>query len=259
MSIRAQLASLTSHGAEFVVVGGQAGVLRQAIEFSHDLDVLIRATRDNAQRVREAVRAITHLEPEVEQILGRDFQQYIDESSGEEIDVHLKLIAVPDYASGVRHSSEVDFLGVSAPCLELPALYASKRTDRPRDAVHRQAIEERLRFLVRCGEATPDEIVLACCLDGELAGAPTVVEKLPELASTGTQPLLQIRLVAHGLHRDRLAANPALHATAQALLGLAPEVREKLIGHPARLAALLSRVPLLLPEQGYRVQRAPGR
>jgi hypothetical protein len=41
MNIREQLAVLLAHGVEFVVVRGQAGVLRQTIEFSHDLDVLI--------------------------------------------------------------------------------------------------------------------------------------------------------------------------------------------------------------------------
>jgi len=73
MNIHDQLAALLSNSAEFVVVGGQAGVLRQAIEFSHDLDVVIRATPENAERVRAAVRAITGLAPEVDLLLGRDF------------------------------------------------------------------------------------------------------------------------------------------------------------------------------------------
>jgi hypothetical protein len=46
MIIREQLERLVSSGVEFVVVGGQAGVLRQAIEFSHALDVLVRPTAD---------------------------------------------------------------------------------------------------------------------------------------------------------------------------------------------------------------------
>ena len=74
MTIREQIALLREHGAEFVVVGGQAGVLRRAIEFSHDLDVLIRATRENARRVRGVVHAITGLEPDVETLLGRDYR-----------------------------------------------------------------------------------------------------------------------------------------------------------------------------------------
>jgi hypothetical protein len=77
MNVREQLAILLAHEAEFIVVGGQAGVLRQVIEFSHDLDVLIRATQDNAERVRKAVREISGQDPDVGLLLGRDFQQYI--------------------------------------------------------------------------------------------------------------------------------------------------------------------------------------
>lgn len=40
MTIREQLEILYGLRVEFVVVGGQAGVLRQAVEFSHDLDIL---------------------------------------------------------------------------------------------------------------------------------------------------------------------------------------------------------------------------
>jgi hypothetical protein len=169
MNIREQLVILNAENVDFIVVGGQAGVLRQAIEFSHDLDVLIRATRDNAERVRRAVHRIAGAEPEIELLLGRDFQQYIDAETGMEIDVHLKLIAIPDYESGIRNASHVVFLGTSVPVLELPALYASKRTDRPRDAVHRQAIEARLRRLVMDGEIEADDVVLACCLDDQVA------------------------------------------------------------------------------------------
>lgn len=45
MNILEQVSILEAEHVEFVVVGGQAGVLRQAIEFSHDLDVIIRTTR----------------------------------------------------------------------------------------------------------------------------------------------------------------------------------------------------------------------
>jgi len=99
MIIREQLEHLLRIGVEFVVVGGQAGVLRQAIEFSHDLDVLIRPTPENAALVVEAVRVVTHVGTDAETVLSRDFQQYVDQDSGTELDVHLKLIAIPDFGS----------------------------------------------------------------------------------------------------------------------------------------------------------------
>jgi hypothetical protein len=257
MNIEEQLRVLVARGVEFVVVGGQAGVLRQAVEFSHDLDVLIHATRENAERVRAAVREIAHQDPDVDLILGRDFQQYVDEASGAEIDIHLKLIALPDYEAGLRNAGEVDFLGVTVPVLELPALYASKRTDRPRDAVHRLAIEARLRQLVLDGRLEPDDIILACCLDAELAALPEIATALPNLARASAQPLLQVRLVALGLHHEELGHNPHLHATPRSLLALSADARAKLVTPSGRLAALLARVPLTLPVEGYRLRHRP--
>jgi hypothetical protein len=254
VNIREQAEILLTEGAKFVIVGGQAGVLRQAIEFSHDLDVLVEATRENAIRVGAAVRRITRIEPDVELLLGRDFQQYVDEQTGAELDVHLKLIALPDYASGLRNASEVDFLGLRVPVLELPALYASKRTDRPRDALHRRAIEDRLRTLVLAQRAAPDPIVLACCLDAELAALPTVGPSLPSLARSTEQPLLQARLLALGSHDDALAANPQLHAALRTLRSLDPILRAKVLDRPERFAALLARLPLVLPKEGHHVR-----
>jgi hypothetical protein len=254
MNIREQLEALLANGVEFVVVGGQAGVLRQAIEFSHDLDVIIRATQENARRVRAAVQQIAHAAPDEELILGRDFQQYIDPASGTEIDLHLKLISIADFEAAKRNASDVDYLGVTVTVLELPALYASKRTDRPRDAVHRRAIEDRLAHLVLQAAIEIDDVVLACCLDREVADHPEVRPMLAEHAERTTQPLLQTRLAAFELHVDRLIRNPALHATPRALMALEPTARAKLLQHPARLAALLARVPLELPAGGYRVR-----
>jgi hypothetical protein len=253
MNIREQLDILLSRRVDFVVVGGQAGVLRQAVEFSHDLDILVQPTPENAERVREAVHAITRQDPDVAMILGRDFQQYVDEDSGTEIDVHLKLIALPSFEAAMRNASGVEVGGASVPVLELPALYASKRTDRPRDAVHRLAIEARLRHLVLDRQIEPDEIVLACCLDAEVAALPEVADSLGERALTSGQPLLQARLIALGLRQQDLTRNPRLHATPRALLALDEVSRTKLVGQPGRLAAFLARVPLLLPEEGHRI------
>lgn len=256
MIIREQLEHLLRINVEFVVVGGQAGVLRQAIEFSHDLDVLIRPTPENAARVVEAVRAVTRVGTDAETVLSRDFQQYVDQDSGTELDVHLKLIAIPDWTTAVRNSGPVDFLGLIVDALELPALYASKRTDRPRDAVHRQAIEHRLRTLVLNREITADEIVLACCLDREVAAMPEHYPMLRELAVSTMQPLLQVRLLAAGIVDSAvLSANPNLHTTVRSVLSLDSALRQKLLATPARVAALLARLPLVLPEAGYHPTR----
>lgn len=260
MTIREQLEILYSLQVEFVVVGGQAGVLRQAVEFSHDLDILVNPTRENAERLREAVRAITGVETDVETLCGRDFQQYIRPEDGAEIDVHLKLIAIPDFASGVRNSSSVEFLGLPTECLELPGLYASKRTDRPKDAIHRRAIEDRVRYLALRGEIEVDEVILALCLDTEILRLPKVMAQVPALSRSTSQPLLQARLLAYAPEQSAdLRANPLLHPAVATLLNVDPEVKAKLVGHPARFAALLAKLPLDLPPGGYRMRMPANR
>lgn len=257
MNVRDQLAILVAHRVEFVVVGDQAGVLRQAIEFSHDLDVIVRATPGNAERVRAAVSEIANVEPELDLVLGRDFQQYVDEATGTEIDVHLKLVAIDSFEAASDNASEVDFLGIRVSVLELPALYASKRTDRPRDALHRRAIEDRLRHLVLAGRVEADEVVLACCLDGDVARLEHVASRLSQLAGETEQPLLQARLAALGLELARLSANPRRHSAVRALLSLDPVTRARIVARPARLAALLAQLPLLLSAEGHHVRPAP--
>jgi hypothetical protein len=204
--------------------------------------------------VRRAVQEIAHQSPDVELLLGRDFQQYVDAESGAEIDVHLKLLALPSYEAGLANAGAVDYLGASVQVLELPALYASKRTDRPRDAIHRQAITARLAQLVLDARIEPDDVVLACCLDRRVAETPEIASSLAARATTTVQPLLQVRLVTLGLHTGDVAQNPNLHDTARALLALDARSRASITQRPARLWALLARVPLILPEHGYHVR-----
>jgi hypothetical protein len=251
MTIRDQLVTLADHGVRYVVIGGQAAVMRQAVDFSKDLDILIPLDRANAVRVRAAVLAMTTVDADVETITGRDFQQYIHPESGVELDVHLKILAIPTFEVATDNASPVDYLGVEVSCLDLPALYASKRTDRPKDAVHRLAIEDRLRDLVTSGRIDPHEVVLACCLDAALAELPDVQRALPSLARSTAQPLLQIRMLACVPSLESaIAANPALHPTTKALLALPLETRRKVLGAPARLSALVAKTPLLLPAGG---------
>ncbi len=251
MTIRSQLEVLRDRAVEYVVVGGQAGVLRRAIEFSHDLDIVVRASPENAARLVDAVARITNVRTDVETVLGRDFQQYVGED-GEEIDLHLRLVAISGYEEALVHASDVDFLGTPVTCLELPALYATKRTDRPKDAIHRQAIEARVRASFFDGSWAIDEIVLAVALDRAMSERLDGAE-MERLAATTAQPLLQARLLALGASLD---GNPNICDALRPVLALPDETRAKIMGHPGRFAALLARLPLLLPKAGWH-PRAP--
>ena len=87
-----------------------------------------------------------------------------------------------------------------------------------------------------------------------MAALPEVSSRVSELASRTIQPLLQARLLVCGAEAGRLAQNPDLHPTVRSLLSLDPTAQEKLLGQPARFAALLARIPLFLPAEGYRVK-----
>ena len=51
------IASLTAHGVEFVIVGAYALACHGAPRFTGDLDIFVRPTLENAERLLAAVRA----------------------------------------------------------------------------------------------------------------------------------------------------------------------------------------------------------
>lgn len=54
---RAFIASLNSHNVEYVLVGGHAVAYHAQPRFTEDLDILIRRTPENAQRMLAAIKA----------------------------------------------------------------------------------------------------------------------------------------------------------------------------------------------------------
>jgi hypothetical protein len=58
------LAALNSEGASYVVIGGMAVIALTPYRTTHDIDVLIEPTLENARRVRQAVKRWGGFEPE---------------------------------------------------------------------------------------------------------------------------------------------------------------------------------------------------
>jgi len=58
------LAALNSEGASYVVIGGMAVIALPPYRTTHDLDVLIEPTLENARKVRRAVKHWGGFEPE---------------------------------------------------------------------------------------------------------------------------------------------------------------------------------------------------
>jgi hypothetical protein len=93
------------------------------------------------------------------------------------------------------------------------------------------------------------------CLDAEILQLPEVMALVPALSRSTSQPLLQARLLAYAPEQAAdLRANPLLHPAVATLLAVGPEVKAKIVSHPARFAALLAKLPLDLPRGGYRLR-----
>jgi len=60
------IASLIAQGVEFVIVGAYALAFHGAPRFTGDLDLLVRPTRENAERLLRAVRAFGFPAPELQ-------------------------------------------------------------------------------------------------------------------------------------------------------------------------------------------------
>ena len=59
------IASLNSHAVEFVVVGGHAVAFHGHPRFTGDIDLLVRSTPENAQRVMRALHAFGFVSPDL--------------------------------------------------------------------------------------------------------------------------------------------------------------------------------------------------
>ena len=106
-----------------------------------DLDILIERTKDNAERVLEALSTIGYgfaRELTPEEILGRPVFIIGDDP---QVDIFTVAWSVR-YEQAIARSSVVEIEGVPIPLIGIDDLIASKRTDRPLDAADVDALEE---------------------------------------------------------------------------------------------------------------------
>lgn len=124
------------------MLGGWAAIAHGVPRSTHDVDIFIRPTRENAQRVIDALSEVgfgiaKELTPE--EILNRSVFLFADQIR---VDVFTKPWGLSDYDACYARRRELDFESVRIPFLGLEDLIRSKDTDRPQDRADLEALRE---------------------------------------------------------------------------------------------------------------------
>lgn len=133
-------AALNRERAEYLVIGGVAGVLHGAIRIATDLDLLIARNRENATRVLLALSAAGY--GYASEWLPAEIVKQAITVIGDDPSVNLLTAAhALKYEDVVARAGYMDADGVRIPVLGLDDLMASKRTGRPLDTADIKTLE----------------------------------------------------------------------------------------------------------------------
>jgi hypothetical protein len=142
------LRAFEEEGVEYVLIGAAAMGFHGLIRATEDLDVFIRATPENVERLKRAFRAAYDDDPNVEEIRSEDLLgdypavRYYPPSGDLYFDVMARLGEVASFDTVTAETKEVDGIRV---CVATPAaLYRLKKgTVRPIDQQDAEALRRR--------------------------------------------------------------------------------------------------------------------
>lgn len=143
------LRAFESVGLEYVLIGAAAMGIHGVVRATEDLDLFIRATADNVERLKSAFRQVYDNDPNIDEISADDLLgdypavRYYPPSGDLYFDVVTRLGEAASFESVDSMVKEIDGVEV---CVATPeALYQLKRgTVRPLD--HRDAEALRQKF-----------------------------------------------------------------------------------------------------------------
>lgn len=143
---------LNAEGVKYVVVGGFALALHGVVRATKDVDILIEATVDNAQR---ALRALEGLAFGVSRELNAaEVATKPITVIGDTPRVDLLTIAWSvRYADAAPRALQVDIEGITIPYADLDTLIRSKQTDRHQDKADVESLEQVRQLMRDPGEA----------------------------------------------------------------------------------------------------------
>ena len=144
------LASFEREGVEYVIFGGAALNLHGIARFTEDLDIFIRPTAENIERLRRALRAV-YDDPEIDSISEADLLgeypavQYVPPEGTFHIDILTRLGEVFRFEDLEAVRLPLDELRVQVATPE--TLYRMKRnTVRLKDRADAELLRERFKL-----------------------------------------------------------------------------------------------------------------
>jgi hypothetical protein len=142
------LRAFEEEGVEYVLIGAAAMGFHGLIRATEDLDVFIRATPENVERLKRAFRAAYDDDPNVEEIRSADLLgdypavRYYPPSGDLYFDVMTRVGEVASFDTVTAETKEVD--GIHVRVATPAALYRLKKgTVRPIDRQDAEALRRR--------------------------------------------------------------------------------------------------------------------
>jgi hypothetical protein len=142
------LRAFEDEGLEYVLFGAAAMGFHGVVRATEDLDLFIRATSDNVERLKRAFRAAYDDDPNVDQIAADDLLgeypavRYYPPSGDLYFDVLTRLGEVASFETVETETKE--FEGIRVPVATPAALYRLKKdTMRPRDRDDAEVLRRR--------------------------------------------------------------------------------------------------------------------
>ena len=145
------LKSFETEGLEYVLIGATAMGLHGVVRATEDIDLFVRATRDNVERLKRAFRAAYDGDPNVEDITAEDLLgeypavRYYPPSGDLYFDVLTRLGEAARFETVDRELKEIEgtHVSVATPA----ALYRLKKdTVRAKDRQDAAALRERFNL-----------------------------------------------------------------------------------------------------------------
>jgi hypothetical protein len=145
------LRAFEASGLEYVLIGATAMGFHGVVRATEDLDLVIRATTDNVERLRAALRASYADDPHIDEISAADLLgeypavRYYPPSGDLYFDILTRLGEAARFETVDAETSEIEGTRVSV--ATPAALYRlKKRTLRARDHQDAAALKERFRL-----------------------------------------------------------------------------------------------------------------
>jgi predicted nucleotidyltransferase len=131
---------LNAAGVKYVVVGGFAVALHGVVRATKDIDILIEATRENAERALRALEGLTwgiSRELDASEVVTKPITIIGDDPR---VDL-LTLAWSVRYADAAPKVQKVEIDGVEIPYADLDTLIRTKQTDRFQDKADVENLE----------------------------------------------------------------------------------------------------------------------